>query len=215
MDNYVVSKVSVRLHVSRRLLGLEGAAEQKKRLHLDMFERLLGELEHELPLLAAQHHADGGVQLPPGCSHLVERILGQCLARLRQHQQVSASNFWDDAVLRRMAKEAMDAKALGKAKLRLWLETPDREAVAEIELEEAGRLWLARQQRRLASLGGVERAGVALEMCRSIGLVLRDTDERNELGETPLLAAAALGERWAQPAAQTLRMSFAPMVSHA
>jgi hypothetical protein len=196
VDGYLLSKVRVRLHVSRRLLGLDCAAEQRKRTHLDVFGRLLSELEHELPRLAGQHRADGGP--PEGCALLVESILGQGRARLQRHQQLDASDFRDDAVLRWAAKEAVGAKALGRAKLLLWLESADRAAVAGLELEESGRLRLARQRRRLASLEGGERAGLALDMCRSIGLVVRDTAERNELGETPLLAAAALGERWAQ-----------------
>ncbi len=96
------------------------------------------------------------------------------MAHLKQHQQADAGEFGGDAAFRWAVREALDAKDLGKAKLRLWLESANRAAVAGMGLEEAGRLWAAHQQHLLASLGGEERVGLALEMCRSIGLFRRE-----------------------------------------
>ncbi len=52
------------------------------------------------------------------------------------------------------------------------------------------------QQRRLTVLEeGGGRVAAALGLCRSTGLVRREIEVHNNVGETPLMRAAADGER--------------------
>jgi hypothetical protein len=87
---------------------------------------------------------------------------------------------------------------MGKTKFLLWLR--GTESAGSINtykhLKACHREWNLKQQCRLAELEGRDaRAALALELCRSTGLVRREMEERNNFGETPLMRAAADGER--------------------
>jgi hypothetical protein len=92
--------------------------------------------------------------------------------------------------------ESLETKDMGHYKFLLWLQGKDStHFLSSRNLKECHRQWNVLQQRKLALLEGEEQAKLALELCRSKGLIRATIEECNNFGETPFLAAAATGER--------------------
>ena len=194
--------MQVRLNTNLKARSLPQLVEQKRRMHLAAFERLLDELDEELREQAQGAEARAREETDRmardyGASKLCDAIMAQCRAMLAAHESCAAGDFHDDDLYRLLVSESLDAKEMGKNKFRLWLH--GREFAYYLgpkPLNGCNRQWHLLQETSLASAAGDEgRAELALALCKGNGLVMRSVDERSGFGETPLISAAADGER--------------------
>ena len=95
-----------------------------------------------------------------------------------------------------MVVEMLEAKRMAKSKLDLYLEDASLYIlhVKNFQLRAAHRMRLVWLQRSLGSIHDPEqRREAAAKLCRAKGLVVHDASDRNELGESKVLEAAAEG----------------------
>jgi hypothetical protein len=209
--------VHVRVNANLKARSLTELEEAKKTMHVAAFRYLMGELDKELGELAAGEEAqerkkadantgrfcgtdfDGNeIDREGTLEALCEGIMEDCRAILTKHEGLPAADFLDDGVYRYLVAEALETKDMGKIKFLLWLHGTEQAGRINAfkHLKACHREWNLMQQRRLAKLEeGEVRAAAALGLCRSTGLVRREIEERNNFGETPLMRAAADGER--------------------
>ena len=207
----------MRVNANLKARSLAELEEAKKTMHVAAFRYLMGELDKELRELAVGSEAEerrmsdsgtGGfvgtdfegneIFREGGVEALCQGIMEDCGAVLRKHEGLPAEDFLDDGVYRYLVAEALETKEMGKTKFLLWLCGTEKAGSINAfkHLKQCQREWNLMQQRRLAEKeGGEERAAAALELCRGTGLVRRGMEERNHFGETPLMRAAADGER--------------------
>ncbi len=202
----ILSKVQVRLNTNLKALSLQQLVEQKRRMHLASFAYLLDELEKELQEQAQGSEARAREemdQMAHDCRacDLCDSIMEQCRAILAAHESCTAEDYHNDDLYRSLVSESLDTKEMGKNKFRLWLY--GREFAYYLRpkpLKGCNRQWNLLQETELANEADDEKvAELALALCRGNGLVMRSVDERSSYGETPLISAAADGERWALP----------------
>ena len=212
-----LTQVHVRVNANLKARSPTELEEAKKTMHVASFRYLMGELDKELGELAAGEEAQerkkadtytGGFSVTDFEGNEIERegtvealcegIMEDCRAILTKHEGLPAADFLDDGVYRYLVAEALETKDMGKIKFLLWLHGTEEAGMINVSkhLKACHREWNLMQQRRLAELeGGEVRSTAALGLCRSMGLVRREIEERNNFGETPLMRAAADGER--------------------
>lgn len=198
----LVAKFRIRLNVNLKSRTCEELVAQKKQMHISSFEYLLDELAQELAELIISSEALERAKRDPltrvaNQGQLRSRIMEQCREVLRHHQAIPAKEYLDDSIYRSLVAESLEVKEMGKYKFDLWLRGPEPGLFVQRKgLRMCHREWNLIQELTLASLQGEERAALALDLCRSKGLLRHTIDERNGFGEAPLLTAAANGDRY-------------------
>ncbi len=196
-----VQLVPVRINANLKTLTVEEICAQKKTTHLASFDFLVDELIRDLHEQAESAEARTRAAADPHADQvsrfqLVERIVAQCYDVRQRHAGLDAAQYLDDDAYRTLVTEALASKEMGKDKFALWLQGADP---ARFLLDHALRTCQRRRnmlrERQLATLEGDERVALALELCRSKGLVQEAIGEQDSYGEVPLLTAAANGER--------------------
>ena len=196
-----VRLVPVRINANLKTLTVEEIRAQKKTTHLAAFDFLVDELARDLADLAESPEAEERSAADPHAAaasrfRLAERIVEQCHEVVRRHAGLDAAEYLDDDAYRTLVAEALAAKEMGKDKFSLWLRGAEPARwLLDRGLRACQREWNELRERRLSTLEGDGRAALALELCRSKGLVRDALDERDSYGEVPLLTAAANGER--------------------
>jgi hypothetical protein len=193
--------VPVRINANLKTLTVEEICAQKKTAHLAAFDFLVDELARDLGDLAEGAAAEARAAADPHAAavsrfQLAGRIVAQCREVRERHAGLGAEEYLDDDAYRTLVAEALAAKEMGKDKFALWLHgTEPARWLLDRGLRACQREWNVLRERRLATLEGEGLAALALELCRSKGLVRNGTGERDSYGEVPLLTAAANGER--------------------
>ncbi len=162
-------------------------------MHEQVLEMVLGELE--LELYCEIDHCKKNSKAQLDCSVMIEKILKQCRDHMTAQYDLNAQEYFDDNIFRWLNNQLMDVKEMGREKFRLWLEADNAAGNVDLSLLEWKREWSKLQRSQLDLVKGEELASMALALCQNLGLLRLDAKELNELGETPLLAAAACGER--------------------
>ena len=212
----VITVMGLRVNANLKARSLLELEEAEKRMHVAAFRYLIDELEKELRELAAGEEAEERKKTDNGLSGsfsatpagkkieregtveaLCDGIVEDCRAILTRHEELPAEDFLDDGVYRYLVAESLETKDMGRYKFLLWLRGSEDAGKINVwkSLKECHREWNLLQQRRLAAAQGDERAALALDLCRSTGLVRREIEERNNFGQTPLMSAAADIER--------------------
>jgi hypothetical protein len=188
----LVGKVNLSIHLSHQFKSLDDVRLKQKLMNEQVFEMVMNDLELELCCELERCKKD-----PPKKSDgslVIKSILEQCRAHMKVHFDIKNQEYFDDNVSRWLFLQTMDVKEMSRGKFRLWIEE-DRAENLDISPLEWRRGWINSQRKQLSFLKGEERASTALTLCRRLGLLRLEVKERNELGETPLLASAACGER--------------------
>jgi hypothetical protein len=173
--------------------SLDDLRTKKKVMYGTVFKMVLDELELELNYQMARCTNHRKTQLD--CSMMITKILRQCQDHMKTLCDLKAQEYFDDNIFRWLNNQMMDVKEMGLQKFRLWIEADGTAQNVDLGLLEWKREWNKLQRKQLALLEGGEQASMALILCQSLGLLRLDVKERNELGETPLLNAAACGVR--------------------
>jgi hypothetical protein len=232
-DGLGVRVVPVRISTSHSARTVEDLLGEKKNMHVTAFKYLVEETRATLTLIAERGGegevlAATGEPAPDGAAAkrlvsdftgssstagpnpvegLLERIVGQCKARLLAHEAVDARDYADNAVSQRLVGEMLDTRRWAVSKLRLWLEDPTMHItnVVNYPLRGAHRMLTKYLTQSVGkAVTAEERRAAALAVCKARGTVLSQIDGVNEAGEDPLVAAASDGA-----AAADIRMLIA------
>jgi hypothetical protein len=202
-----VRVVPVRISTSHSARTIENLREDKKRFHMSAFLFIVGETKNVLTDIAKKDDAaakrlardvtrgDAGSN---AVEQLLETITGQCEERLRMHKAIGLRAYVDNHKSQRLVEEMLDTQRWAVSKLRLWLEDPTEciTVVQDYPLRVAHRMltkFLSRSASNLEAGTAEERQAAALNVCKARGKVLLQIDEKNDLDEDPLVAAAADG----------------------
>jgi ankyrin repeat protein len=200
-----VTVIPVRVSVNLKAERLEQLEEKKKSIHLTGFEFRVNELRQKLQRLATEGDAEARLKRDKDIQgddykkdHSVE---GFCEAQVKKveavllrHQARAAADYSDEDVFRTLVSESLEVARMAESALLWWL----RDTEQHIFLIENWSLLLC--QRSLESFlklqckrsdGG--HLAAIMERCRNRNLLRIDANERDENGETPLIALAARG----------------------
>jgi len=121
---------------------------------------------------------------------LSEAILRQYGELEEQHRALAASAYNEDLQYRALVNQLLDAMAFARAMLEFGDST---QYLREAHREQIN---AAEHQMHGTAPGSVERTAAALLVCKRRGLIAHacDLDKVNDLGESPLIEAAANGE---------------------
>jgi hypothetical protein len=198
--------IPVRVNVNLSARTVEQLREQKKRTHCAAFRFLQDKLSGELDCLAKESDAAARLAGDPtkdqdgahSVEGLINGILRQFEAVLKEHEKREEQDFADDVVFQGLVTEMLDAQRWAVYKLRLWLE--DRTAyvcyVQNYSLREAHHRFTAFLTRSANAADTDEgRRVAALEVCKARGLLQARVEEFGEApydaGEASLVAAVA------------------------
>jgi hypothetical protein len=188
----IVSQVNLSIHTTHQFQSFDDLRQRKNHMHQQILQMVLSDLEQELHW--DLEHSRITCKRKRDHSLVINKILEQCQEHLRKKCDVNDIECLDDATFLWLFEQIMGVKAMGREKFSLWLETGEAE-ILDVGLLEWKREWSKSKRKQLSLLKGEECASVALDLCKSLGLLRHEVEEQNELGETPLLAAAACGER--------------------
>ena len=201
--NGSVSMVSVRVIPNLKTHTIEEVVGKKKSMHIAAFSHLLDELEQLLNHMASQasvqQRFSNDVTKFQGGLFTVEKvikdIMGECRTVLTTHGAFEAMEYVGDERFRGLVTEMLDTQAMAKSKFLLWLEN-EAEPICFLEakrLRQGFREYIGFLNRSVQLKEGDERRVAAEKVCKLKGLVRDAINEVNEIGEYPLLAAAADG----------------------
>ena len=203
-----VRVITVRVNVNQLAMTCEQIVGQKKELHIQSFEHGARDLRRALlehgDAFAERLERDASAQYGApgyGLQQLTDGILEECKKQLDEHRRLDASQYLDDDLFQALAHEMLSAVRMGSSKLQLYLEDDSRyiSVIKDMPIRSAHRENIARMYRLLQQSSSASsenhnqetRAAIALRLCKEEGL-LRDTvTEKNELGETRIMVAAA------------------------
>jgi hypothetical protein len=204
----VVGRLRLRLNANLKARNLSELEGQKKQMHLSSFKYLLDELERQLVEMASGPEAkrksdlyDPYTKADFGTTGVqyAAKIVEQTREVLLAHEQLPAADFVDDDIYRSLVAESLEVRDMGKEKFFLWMRGPLNNWAIDLKnrsLKACHREWNMYQEGQLLNVDRDEKASMALEICKSKGLLRKDVNERNTFGESPILAAAADGERY-------------------
>jgi ankyrin repeat protein len=203
-----VTFIPVRVSVNLKAERLEQLEEKKKSIHLTGFEFRVNEVRQSLQRLVEEGGADARLKQDSDSKGViwkkvhsvkgyVDVQVDKVGAVLLRHRERSAADYSDDDIYRKLVSESLEAARMAESALLWWLRDKKRNVhvIEDVPLFLCQRyfesfLMLECRRRREA---GVHRRAAVVELCRSRNLLRVDASERDENGETPLIALAARG----------------------
>ena len=212
-DKGPVRAIPVRVNVNQLARTCEQVVGQKKELHIQSFEHALRELERALMeqdnAFAQRLGKDATTALVKqdepgyGLRKLADGILGECKKQLEEHRKLPPSSYLEDTLFQALVHEMLSVVRMGRSKLQLYLDDGSRYIITikDMPMRSAHRENLARMHRLLeqssSTTSGEEQAAsgspetIALRLCKEEGLLRDSVTEKNEMGETRIMVAAA------------------------
>ncbi len=202
-----VTFIPVRVSVNLKAERLEQLEEKKKSIHLTGFQFRVNEVRQRLQRLADEGGGEARLKSEKDVygtfwkkAHSVEGFVSAQVAKveavLSRHRDIDAAEYSDDNVYRRPVSESLEAARMAESALMWWLRDKRRnicqiEDDSLLECQREFESFLALECRRADGQDGHRAA--AVELCRSRNLLRVDANERDENGETPLIALATQG----------------------
>jgi hypothetical protein len=200
-DRGVIRMIPVKVNTNFKTRTLEEQLEMKKEMHVTAFRHHIDEIEVELNKKMLTQSAKDRLQSDKSAdvNHTLEgfvaRIVEQCKDVLSRHKAKNHEDYINDAVYRNLVLEMIDVKSMAIAKFDEWLQNDNFIRFRwNGTLRGVYRLWTAHlDQKRLSCEPGPQKQAAAIELCKACGCIVESVDEKNELGETRLMCAAAEG----------------------
>lgn len=171
---------------------------RKRRLHLKAFECLVAQLRADMLREAGRARAEtvktGRTRAERGrAKEAIQQVMKDMEAVLGRHRAADEEEYTRADGFRGLNEDMVDACAFGLSKFRFWLESSSDDAAACLNWSPrvCHRLLVTMRRRRLEGLAGGVRAAACADLCKLTGVARRHVDERNEIGETLLMQAAA------------------------
>jgi ankyrin repeat protein len=202
-----VTVIPVRVSVNLKVERVE-QLEEKKSIHLTWFEFRVNEVRQRLQRLMEEGGAEARLKKDKdsqGClwkkAHSVEGYVEAQVKKveavLLRHRERAAEDYSNDDVYRKLVSESLEAASMAQSAVLWWLR--DRRGTNIYCIEDNSLLLCQRRYESFLILecnrsgeAGAHRAAV-MELCHSRNLLRVDVSERDENGESPLIALAALG----------------------
>ena len=128
-------------------------------------------------------------------STFFDKIIDECEALYCRHQDVPDENYNVEEGYRSLVTEMLEVSRFAQSKINLWRHDSSWgfNDVDALKLRKAHRLSIDFNEKQVWKFNGQERVLKALEVCKAKGLVIHEISETNDLGECPILSAAATG----------------------
>lgn len=203
-----VTVIPVRLSLNMKADQLEHLEDKKKMIHLTSFEFRVNELRHTLQALANQGDADARLKKDRerqgvhwkrehSVQSYIEAQVKKVETVLARHHDRPAMDYSDDVVYRSLVSESLEAAQMAASALLWWMQDQEQ----NIHVIQNYPLLLA--HRRFESFLKLrysctetegDRHTAAVDLCRSRSLMRVDANERDDNGETRLIALVARGK---------------------
>jgi hypothetical protein len=203
-----VAIIPVRVSVNLKAERLEQLEEKKMSIHLMGFEFRVNELRQRLQRLAAEGGAEARLKKDKdeygtfwnGKEYSVEGFLEAQVQKveavLLRHRQRAAAEYSDDDIYRKLVSESLEAARMAESALVWWLRDKGQHIhnIQDFSLLDCQRSFesFLLMKRGPSGEWGCHRAAV-VELCLSRNLLRVDANERDDNGETPLIALVARG----------------------
>ena len=231
-----VSVIPVRVNANLKTLLIEELIGQKKDIHMTGLKYMMGELDNWVTELMSTEKAKarykmdrwtGGITL----KDFAQGIIDEAQQLATRQSSLDPKDFTDSEVFQRLVIETLDMQKMAKSKALLWLNDDSRQLsrTHTMRIREAFRYFDLYNEMYLTQEAKADEIPVAaLALCKSKGLVHQHVNEQNDLGECPIITAAAVGETlkslkfltqaganvesWSQPTSQgTTLQRYNPM----
>ena len=180
--------ITVAVNSNGTALTTEDLLGKKKQLHIRGFRSLVDELRVELDRISAVSHDKGKVEI------LRDRVIKECYEVLKIHEQIDSEEYTDAGTFKRLNQEMLETHRFGRSKMELWLRGGGVfNFILSRPLRTCHRLLISHMRQKIKSIAP-DDAGkqvLSLSLCELMGLLQVSTFECNELGESPLIQAAA------------------------
>ncbi len=202
-----VTVIPVRVSVNLKAERLEQLEGKKKSIHLTGFEFRVNEVRQRLHQLAKEGGAETRLKIDKdregyawnklhSVDGYVEAQMKKVEAVLSRHRARAAADYSDDDVYRSLVSESLEAARMAESALLWWLRDKGRpiyriEGHSLLLCQRYFESFLKLKCRRTDDENG--RRSAAAELCRSRNLLRVHAADRDENGETPLIALAARG----------------------
>ena len=198
----VLTVVPVRVNTNPKTMTVEELVGLKKKLHLSAFQSLVEETRRRLSFVASamgaeerlvQDHTKGRHTVPA----FLDKIVDQCREISQRHEAMQPAEYVIDKNFGRLVSEMVAVPGMAVSKLEEWLENREGSFIQyrfTAALRTVHRRRIAFLEKKIGNLSGEDEVKQAAEtLCKVKCLFFDSVDERNELGETPLMTAAAEG----------------------
>ena len=128
-------------------------------------------------------------------SEFKQGLLCECEKLYNKHSCKNFEHYLNEDTYKESAIEMLDFPQLVQSKLDLWLEDTswDLRHVHDLSLRHAHRLKMDMLEKTLFRMPADQGKDLALKVCKLKGLVKQSIDEKSDIGECPVLRAAAEG----------------------
>ena len=204
----VVRVIPVKVNSNLKTETVEELVTKKRDLHLAAFRYRIDEIKKQLKDVAETRKADERLEQDRtregySVQLFLDKIVEQCKNVYSLHEAVSIEDFNSDRKFRSMVRQMVDIKDMAMSKLEEWLENREHSFIAyrfNAALRTVHRRWAAYLQRKLDSSDSAQifsdkAAKLSLKFLKTRAIVVDKVDEKNELGETRIMAIAAEGNR--------------------
>mmetsp|Transcript_89171 Transcript_89171/g.238053 ORF Transcript_89171/g.238053 Transcript_89171/m.238053 type:complete len:1095 (+) Transcript_89171:694-3978(+) len=200
----VVKIFPVRVNSNLKTMTVEELVGMKKSMHLTTFKYLIEEVDVSLReradklqaflRLASDPSSDKHITVPI----FLDCIVRQCRDVLSRHEALGPESYANDELYRTLVLEMEDVKFMAMSKLEEWIENKKGSFISfrmNAQLRTVQRRWILFLSQKMETLpkGNQDKKKIALQLCKVMGLIAESVSEKNELGETRLMAASAEG----------------------
>ncbi len=202
----------VRINASGKALTVTELLEQKKNMHINTFQYMVGELGRELKSIEQDDRKEKTnessdtesdeepvfIESEEKMQIFLDQLVKKCEAVLEKHQAIDAKEYTRDATYRELVSEMLETKDSALCSLRLILEddTVRMDHVLTLSLVDGRRLYLGYLERLVNYYFDEDprKKQAAKQICKAMGILRKKVDELDVDGMTRLMVAAADGE---------------------
>jgi ankyrin repeat protein len=205
-DNGVVTVYSAKLNVNLKARTTDEILGQKREMHLTSFRYFIDEITRDLEKL--EEKADArlkneftnlrrkGGDSTHTIKQYFESIVRDCYKVYEEHERLDPSHYMNDVSFRGAVIAMLEVKTHALSKVNLYLEDESLllEYDEDVPLREAHRRYISFLERTLHKVNSdFELQEKVVRLCRIKGLLEKDVQETNDLGEGIIMKAASEG----------------------
>ncbi len=199
----IVIVIPVRVNVNLKTMTVDEYVQQQKAMHISSFRYVIEEIKQQVHSEETKEKAVKRLELDPtagptSVKAFLDDIVAKCNGVYQRHQAVNSADYIDEKKFRKLVLDMVDVRMMAMSKLHEWFENTSSSFIqyrisAELRTVHRRRITFLAQQLASESLQSSKRVELALVLSTAKGLIINSIDEKNDLGETVLMAAAAEG----------------------
>ena len=199
----IVIVIPVRVNANLKTMTVDEYMEQQKSMHISSFRYVIEEIKQQVLSEETKIEAKRRVEKDPtagpnSVKAFLDDIITQCNNVYQCHQAVNPADYIDEKKFRKLVLDMVDVRKMAMSKLQEWFENTASSFIlyrigAKLRTVHRRRITFLAQQLASESLESSRRVKLALLLSTAKALIINSIDEKNDLGETVLMAAAAEG----------------------